>query len=260
MIYEMDNCKSLTEELKGLTDDTRIRSVLDGISYQTTRFNSVLSAFNRATQTSITNYNENLPEYRGFYSQFIGYLQARETTCAGLIYGYQDALNNQLYPTRQRALNEFDKYERLLLEGKIQIDEALAKISGLQGNLDSLEAKFLIMDRTKNYGAINFNSDSQRMASIANVFPLMFFFVALLVVLTSMTRMIEEERTTIGTFKALGFSKYFISNKYLLYGVISSLIGSVIGLVLLSQFLPFVIMFAYSIMYSVPIPLPMPFN
>ena len=82
-------------------------------------------------------------------------------------------MNNQLYPARANALAQFDENERKLLEAQSQLADA-------QENVNSLEAKFFIMDRTKNYGAINFNNDAERIASIANVFPLMFFFVALI--------------------------------------------------------------------------------
>lgn len=141
------------------------------------------------------------------------------------------------------------------------LNEAEAKLNNSQDEINNLEeAKFFVMDRTKNFGAINFNNDAERIASIANVFPLIFFFVALLVALTSMTRMIEEERIAIGTHKALGFSPLYISLKYLLYGVISSFVGSLVGLLILTQVLPYIIMFAYSIMYKMPIPLPMPFD
>lgn len=141
------------------------------------------------------------------------------------------------------------------------LDDAQAKLNSSQNDIDNIEdAKFFVMDRTKNFGAINFKNDAERIASIANVFPLIFFFVALLVALTSMTRMIEEERIAIGTHKALGFSRLRISMKYLLYGAISSFVGSFIGVLILGQVLPYIIMFAYSIMYKLPIPLPMPFD
>lgn len=172
MISEMDNCKSLTVELKNLTDDSSLRAILDKFLQEIDKFNDCLYAFNLATQASQEGYSNLISDYRVYYSSFSGYMQGRETTCLGLIYGYQNVLDNELYPARTKALNEFAKYEKLLLEGKIQIDDALAKISGLQGNLDSLEAKFFIMDRTKNYGAINFNGDAERMASIANVFQI----------------------------------------------------------------------------------------
>lgn len=202
-------------------------------------------------------------------------------------------LISSLYPSRDEAVAAFDELEKPLIEAKTKLnngfsevdkgkaeyfaglaafldakDKAMSSLNDAQIKLDDSQkqidqikdANFYIMDRTKNFGAINFNNDAERIASIANVFPLMFFFVALLVVLTSMTRMIEEERISIGTYKALGFSKLRISNKFILYGIFASVIGSIIGLLVLTQFLPYVIMIAYSIIYSLPITLPMPFD
>ena len=84
------------------------------------------------------------------------------------------------------------------------------------------------------------------------MFPLLFFLVAALVSLTTMTRMVEEERVLIGTYKALGYGKARITSKYLLYAVVASGIGAVVGIVLLTQFLPWFIMGAYAIIYAVP--------
>ena len=85
------------------------------------------------------------------------------------------------------------------------------------------------------------------------VFPFIFFLVAALVSLTTMTRMVEEERVLIGTYKALGYSKARITSKYLIYAVVASGVGAAIGIVALSLFLPYFIMNAYSIIYAVPV-------
>ncbi|MFR3272916.1 MAG: FtsX-like permease family protein [Slackia sp.] len=85
------------------------------------------------------------------------------------------------------------------------------------------------------------------------VFPFIFFLVAALVSLTTMTRMVEEERVLIGTYKALGYSKARITSKYLIYAVVASGVGAAIGIVALSLFLPYFIMDAYSIIYAVPV-------
>ena len=85
------------------------------------------------------------------------------------------------------------------------------------------------------------------------VFPFIFFLVAALVSLTTMTRMVEEERVLIGTYKALGYSKARITSKYLIYAVVASGVGAAVGIVALSLFLPYFIMNAYSIIYAVPV-------
>lgn len=224
----------------------------------------LLAANNFYEALSISYTEETYNYFIGTFNDVFGVtsyaLSFRESICDSIISNCQSILNEQLYPQRASAIAKFNEQELALIDGSIQLKDAIAKLDSSKNTINNLEAKMFVMDRTKNIGAINFNNDSERMASIANVFPLIFFFVALLVALTSMTRMIEEERITIGTYKALGFSKLRISNKYILYGVISSFIGSVIGLLILTQFLPYVIMFAYSIIYKLPIELPMPFN
>ena len=105
---------------------------------------------------------------------------------------------------------------------------------------------------TKNVGAESFKSDAGRIDQIAQVFPFLFFLVAALVSLTTMTRMVEEERVLIGTFKALGYSKARITSKYLIYAIVASGVGAIIGIVALSKFLPWFIMGAYAIIYAVP--------
>ena len=141
----------------------------------------------------------------------------------------------------QRA--EVDKQ---LADGQAKIDEAQKKIDELK------EPDVYVLDRTKEIGVAAYQADSERINDIANVFPLMFFLVAALVSLTSMTRMVSEERTLIGVHKALGYSTVQIAAKYLLYALSASLLGAVIGIACLSQVLPGVIVSAYGSIYTIP--------
>ena len=95
-----------------------------------------------------------------------------------------------------------------------------------------------MLDRTQSEGAASYQGDSERMDSIADVFPAMFFLVAALVALTTMTRMVENERIEIGTYKALGYGTATIACKYLAYAAAASVTGAVIGIAVLSQILP----------------------
>ena len=250
---------SINNDLYNLADDETARSAIDKINFATNLFKEYSNQFYLEIQKNDSAYAEYIEDYKESYEIAYSALSGRTEICEGIISTCQGVLDD-LYSKRSSAIAEFDSNEKQLIDGKAKIDAAKEELGISQDAVNDLEAKFFIMDRTKNFGAINFNNDAERIASIANVFPLMFFFVALLVALTSMTRMIEEERIAIGTYKALGFSKIKIANKYILYGVIASLIGSVVGLAVLCNFLPFVIMFAYSIIYICPIPLPMPFD
>ena len=136
--------------------------------------------------------------------------------------------------------------EKQLADGQAKIDEAQKKIDELK------EPDVYVLDRTKEIGVAAYQADSERINDIANVFPLMFFLVAALVSLTSMTRMVSEERTLIGVHKALGYSTAQIAAKYLLYALSASLLGAVIGIACLSQVLPGVIVSAYGSIYTIP--------
>ena len=136
-----------------------------------------------------------------------------------------------------------------------QFADAEAKLADAQADVDAIadtEGEVYVLDLTKNIGAESFKSDAGRIDQIAQVFPFLFFLVAALVSLTTMTRMVEEERVLIGTFKALGYSKARITSKYLIYAIVASGVGAIIGIVAFSKFLPWFIMGAYAIIYAVP--------
>lgn len=145
------------------------------------------------------------------------------------------------------------------------VDEELGEIARLlafAAGDDAVEnPEVYVLDRTQNFGIASFEDDSERIDNIASVFPFIFFLVAALVALTTMTRMVDEDRVTIGTFKALGYSKARITGKYLAYAGAASGLGAVVGIAVLSQVLPYVIMLAYAIIYNVPqSPLPLPID
>lgn len=146
------------------------------------------------------------------------------------------------------------EYDEKAAEAAAQFADAETQLADAQAEIDALEApEIMVLDRTKNIGAKSFVSDAGRIDRIAMVFPFIFFLVAALVSLTTMTRMVEEERVLIGTYKALGYSKARITSKYLIYAVVASGVGAAIGIVALSLFLPYFIMDAYSIIYAVPV-------
>ena len=144
-------------------------------------------------------------------------------------------------------------YDAAAAEANEKLDAAEQELADAQEDIDNIEPPdWFVMDRTKNFGVVSFASDADRIDAIASFFPFIFFLVAALVALTTMTRMVEEERMLIGTFKALGYSRARITSKYLIYAALAAGAGSVIGIAVLSQVLPWVIMEAYSIVYYVP--------
>ena len=138
-------------------------------------------------------------------------------------------------------------------EAETQLAEAKKKLQEAQDQINKLKTpEWLIMDRSKVQGAESYRTDAERVDSIAQLFPLIFFLVAALVALTTMTRMIEEERLNIGTYKALGYSSTKIASKFLIYAAVASAAGALFGIILLSEVLPAVIMDAYGAMYRMP--------
>lgn len=145
------------------------------------------------------------------------------------------------------------EYNKARAEADEEFAKAEKELADAQADIDAIERpEWLVMDRSKNYGAESFKLDATRVDNIAAVFPFIFFLVAALVSLTTMTRMVDEERMVIGTYKALGYSRTRITSKYLIYAGTASLAGSVVGIAALSFTLPAIIMSAYSIVYIVP--------
>jgi putative ABC transport system permease protein len=116
-----------------------------------------------------------------------------------------------------------------------------------------------ILDRNTNVSYVNYKLNAEKIADVAKVFPIFFLLVAALVALTTMTRMVEEERIQIGTLKALGYKKRIIVLKYLVYCGLTSVLGCIVGMISGFQGLPIIIYSAFSTMYHLP-PLVTEFN
>lgn len=142
-------------------------------------------------------------------------------------------------------------------EGKAEADEKITdaeeKIADARRKVADIEScEWYLFSRSYNPGYTGYGQDAERMANLASVFPVIFFLVAALVCLTTMTRMVEEQRVQIGSLKAMGYSGLAISRKYLLYGLLPSLTGGLIGLVIGYILFPKMIFTAYQIMYQMP--------
>ncbi|MEG2222716.1 MAG: FtsX-like permease family protein, partial [Oscillospiraceae bacterium] len=136
--------------------------------------------------------------------------------------------------------------EEKIADGEKELADARRKIA------DIGDSEWYVLDRDSNPGYLAFGQDADRMANLATVLPLLFFLVAALVCLTTMTRMVEEQRVQIGCLKALGYSRFSISRKYLGYGLLPALLGSGLGLAIGYTLFPKMIFTAYQIMYQVP--------
>lgn len=133
-----------------------------------------------------------------------------------------------------------------LAEGKEEIEKAKRQIA------DIPEVKWHVLGRNTNAGYVDYGGAADRMDAIAQVFPLIFILVGILICFTAMGRMVDEQRSYMGTVKALGYSKASIASKYTIYAALASILGGVIGVFIGFSFFPTFIFKAFSALYTLP--------
>ncbi len=145
------------------------------------------------------------------------------------------------------ALEEYGdgerKSEEEIADGEKKIADAKEELSDIK------DPKWYVYDRSTLVEYSGFGENAERLGAIGRVFPVLFFLVAALISLTSMTRMVEEQRTSIGTMKALGYGKFAIASKYLGYAFLATIGGSIVGVLAGEKILPYIIVYAYGILY-----------
>lgn len=134
--------------------------------------------------------------------------------------------------------------EKELADAQIKIDDAKAEVDEIE------DQEWYVNDRDVLAEYTSYGENADRMRAIGEVFPELFFLVAALISLTTMTRMVEEERTQIGTLKALGYGKGAIAGKYLMYAFLATMGGSIFGVLIGEKLFPYVIIYSYQIMYT----------
>ncbi len=165
---------------------------------------------------------------------------------------YQDGMDALADAKQQLADGQAD-YEQAKADAETELADAQEKIDEGYEQLNDLKLPtWYVLDRGDNAGFASFKADTERMDSLSSVFPVIFFLVAALVALTTMTRMVDEERLVIGTYKALGYSDMKIASKYLIYALIASLTGGTLGVAVGFYTLPKVCWNAYLLMYTAP--------
>lgn len=150
----------------------------------------------------------------------------------------------------QEGLTEFEREQETagqeIADAETEIAEARTELA------DLAEPEYYLFSREDNSAFIEYADNADRLAGLATIFPGVFFAIAALVTLTTITRMIEEQRGEIGTLKALGYTNWEVSLKYYLYAIVASVMGTVFGLILGYQLFPRIIYNAYRIMYNLP--------
>lgn len=178
---------------------------------------------------------------------------------------------SKLYTMEEKAQKEFkkaeeeiDKNEKKLVDSEKELEKAKneAKDEFKKAEKDLKEAEdeikkiekpeWYVLNRDKQYSAAEYGGCADSIDALAGIFPVFFVLVAALVALTTMTRMVDEQRINIGTLKGLGYTPGMIAKKYIVYAMSASAIGSIIGLVVGYTLFPTIIYNAYAIMYTVP--------
>lgn len=153
--------------------------------------------------------------------------------------------------TKEQEFNDGKtEYETNLAEFERQKLQAQSDIKKAREKIEEMGATWHVLDRNSHYSYRDYESCADRMDGISSVFPVFFFLVVALVCMTTMTRMVDEQRNEMGTLKALGYSRWQISAKYLIYAGSASIIGSLIGCVLGMYIFPLIIYNAWNIMYN----------
>ncbi len=171
-----------------------------------------------------------------------------------------EAGKKRLVAAREQIVNgraEYEKGTQELEEGQKQLNEEKEKaeieLAKARQQLDDLpQAGWTILNRDMHFSTYMFENNSAQMGKIGYVFPMLFFLVAALVCMTTMKRLVDEERSQIGIFSALGFSSGQIISKYVIYAFSASILGSIVAIPIGMAIFPVVIYFCWRLMYDLP--------
>ena len=277
LVTKQKEYDELEERLKNL-DEIQDSEEIEQINGKMTELISDMAKI-KATLTIIDKQLENqgikdINESVSFIESSIQNAKTELENAKNAINSAKTELANQeteLEAGKKTAYNELAVAERKLDDSEEEIakaeeelnsarEEYNTKIADAEKKLDEAEEEvnkitrpeWYILDRNQNAGYVSYIQDTDRVANLAEVFPVVFFIVAALISLTSMSRMVEEERVEIGTLKALGYNKIQIASKYLLYATLATVIGGIIGILIGFNLLPKIIADIYGMMYELP--------
>lgn len=201
-----------------------------------------------AMQTGITEFDQNealLLQNEAAYEEGKKALDAKWAELAALKKTYDSGMADYT-----AGMSAYEDNLSELNENQAKLEDAKADIIQAKADLADVDVpEWYVLDRNYITTCVAYAQDSERIGNIGNVFPVIFFLVAALVSLTTMTRMVEEERVQIGTLKALGYRKSSIAAKYVMYAFLATMLGGTIGTLIGQIIFPAVIMNAYKIAY-----------
>ncbi|MCI7692113.1 MAG: FtsX-like permease family protein [Oscillospiraceae bacterium] len=221
----------------------------------------VLAAFEEAFAANLEKYNAGLAEYNEnaqkiadgerAYNEGLAEFNAKKAEYEQGVLDYENGLQKIEEAKKKLADGEIE-YEDGVREFNEEIAKAEKEISDAKEKIsDAGKAEWYIFTRDDNVGYSEYGSNAERIDKIAAIFPVFFLLVAGLVCLTTMSRMVEEQRTQIGTIKALGYGNGAIMRHYMIYAVSGAVVGGTLGAFGGCILFPSVIMFAYSMMYTI---------
>lgn len=204
-------------------------------------------------------------DYYDGISLFKNQYAALDTTYSALVQfqngidSYYEGLNSYyegvetLEDGRRKYADGLAEYEDGLAQFNTEIADAEQEIADAKADLAELEdPELYVLDRTTNSGYVSFETDSMIVNNLSTIFPIFFFLIAALVCSTTMTRMVDDERTQIGTLRAMGYSRGSIFAKYMLYAGSAAAFGCLLGYFGGGFLFPFVIWIAYKMLYNMP--------
>ena len=269
-----ESVKALEKQLENATTEeqkTQIQAQINELNTQIAALEATIAAIQSGLQNQgVTDIDATITQIK------TGIQTAREELSNGekkIEDARQEISNNEktlsstkssTYAQLNQAEKEIEEAEKEIEDGKKEledarkeyeekIEEAEQELLDAKEELKKIERpEWYVLDRDQNTGYASYVQDTERVANLAQVFPVVFFLVAALMSLNSMSRMVEEERVQIGTLKALGYSKRQISRKYLIYASLATLVGGGIGLIIGFSLLPKVIADIYAMVYDVP--------
>lgn len=219
-----------------------IQSIIQGKT-EIKKQKQTLKQYQSELDEGLEEYNKGITELNAQKQQ----LQATKKTSTAKFNSAQEEIDSG-WEELTKNENEFNEKKPDALK---EIEDAENKISDSEKDLEDLKVNIYVLDLETNEGYASYKSDCESVATIGKVFPIIFFLVAALVSLTAMTRMVEENRGSIGTYKSLGYSRVKIASKYLIYAVSATTFGIILGAIIGSYTLPYIISQAYcSILYK----------
>lgn len=248
-----DQIITVNKEYEGVTDETALAQKEATLAQLNESKEQISSQLNEITTQleSAQQILENTPKQIAAGKEEIQKNKQELTKNKNSTYQQLNNAENQVNTSKQEIAEAKETLEKEKIKAEEEIADAEQKLAEAKEEINKIEKPtWYILDRESNTGYEGYHQDTQRIANIGKLFPVVFFVVATLISLTSMTRMVEEQRVQIGTLKALGYHKNQIIQKYILYALTATLIGGVIGMIIGFELLPRIIFSMYKMMYA----------